>query len=338
MSDFKESVKISEDRLNKNYSIIRKLDRQEEIYNPNTELMSKRTNVLRSGENVFLNVMLISGLLFSLNDSSKNIIDSSIIGRVKSPESIARKESRKGRENKKNGDIVAYNIIIDRIHNSRDFYNMFRSSKIQSLYNERKSNIDLMQMAVDFINSFEMYGVSSELDESLTVEETREISKKRLKNMKDNCAKIAENIERYNVEDPINKNGIPINQSLRVMCEELLNKEIVNAIRLLSSDRYRLEKEIKSSKNEMSEEMLAIKKNNLKGLKARLSLFESKKNWKTDELIELLSGKIDKEKVMLYITVIDYLKNKEMDELIGTDDGKEECNEKKYCELLILVL
>ena len=91
MSDFKESVKVSLDKMNKNSDIIRNLDKQEEIYNPNTEIMSKRTNVLRSGENVFLNVMLISGLLFSLNDSSKGIVDSSIIGRVKSPESIAKK-------------------------------------------------------------------------------------------------------------------------------------------------------------------------------------------------------------------------------------------------------
>lgn len=338
MSDFKESVKVSLDKMNKNSDIIRNLDKQEEIYNPNTEIMSKRTNVLRSGENVFLNVMLISGLLFSLNDSSKGIVDSSIIGRVKSPESIAKKESRKGRENKKSGDIVAYNIIIDRVHNSRDFYNMFRSDKIQSLYNERKSNIDLMQMVVDFINSFEMYGVSSELDETLTVEETREISGKRLENMKENCAKIAENIERYNLEDPINKNGIPINQSLRVMCEELLNKEIINAIKELNSEKYKLEKEIRNSKDEMSEEMLKIKKSNLKSLKVKLNLLESKKKWKINELIEILSGKIDKDKVMLYIPIIEHLKNKEMDELIEDGEGKEESNEKRYCELLTLVL
>ena len=33
-----------------------------------------------------------------------------------------------------------------------------------------------------------------------------------------------------------------------------------------------------------------------------------------------------------------YLKNKEMDELIENGEGKEESNEKRYCELLILVL
>mgnify|MGYP004550468417 FL=1 len=49
MSDFKESVKVSLDKMNKNSDIIRNLDKQEEIYNPNTEIMSKRTNVLRSG-------------------------------------------------------------------------------------------------------------------------------------------------------------------------------------------------------------------------------------------------------------------------------------------------
>ena len=49
MSDFKESVKVSLDKMNKNCDIIRNLDKQEEIYNPNTEIMSKITNVLRSG-------------------------------------------------------------------------------------------------------------------------------------------------------------------------------------------------------------------------------------------------------------------------------------------------
>ena len=339
MSDFRESVKISKEQLNTNNVIIKNLNEQEEVYNPNTREMSERTNVLRSGENVFFNIMLISGLLFSLNDTSNNIIDASIIGRVKSPESIAKKEKRKGRENKKNGDIVAYNIVIDRIHNSKDFYNIFRSNIIQSLYNERKSNIDLMQMVVEFINLFEMYGISSELDENLTVEETREWSKKRLDGMKENCAKIAENIQIYDNEDPINRNGIPINQSLRIMCEELLEKEISDAIIGLKSEKDRLEKEIKTSKENMSEEMLAIKKSNLKGIKVKISMIDSKKNWKTDELVEILSGKIDKEKVMLYIPIIEKLKKEEIENLVKEDDQKaEEINEKLYCELLILVL
>lgn len=340
MNDFKNSVKVSLEKMNETSDIIKELNKQEEIYNPNTEVMSERTNVLRSGENVFLNIMLISGLLFSLNDSSKDVIDASIIGRVKSPESISKKENRKGRENKKSGDIVAYNIVIDRIHNSRDFYNLFRSDKIQSLYNERKSNIDLMQMVVDFINSFEMYGVSSELDETLTVEETREISKRRLENMKENCTVIAENIRKYDMEDPINRNGIPINQSLRVMCEELWNKEISNAKKELTFEISDLEKEIKNSKNNMTEEMLTIKRSNLRALKAKANLLESKNNWSKDELIEILSGKIDKEKVMLYKPIIDLLKRRELEELIKDGNGteKEESNEKRYCELLILVL
>ena len=101
MSEFKENLKVSQEDMNRNLEIIRNLDKQEEVYNPNMKDMSARTNILRSGENVFYNIMLISGLLFSLNDTSKKIIDSSIIGRVKSPESIARKSRREGRENKK---------------------------------------------------------------------------------------------------------------------------------------------------------------------------------------------------------------------------------------------
>ena len=95
MSDFRESVKISKEQLNTNNVIIKNLNEQEEVYNPNTREMSERTNVLRSGENVFFNIMLISGLLFSLNDTSNNIIDASIIGRVKSPESIAKRKKEK---------------------------------------------------------------------------------------------------------------------------------------------------------------------------------------------------------------------------------------------------
>ena len=159
-----------------------------------------------------------------MNDTTKGILDTSIIGRVKSPESIEKKNSRQGRENKKSGDIIAFNIILDRIHNSEEFYNVFRSDKIQSLYNERKSNIDLMQLVVNFINSFEMYGLSSELDETLTVEESKEASKKRLDEMKQNCAKIQENINIYNKEDPGKSADFPINQSMRIMCEELLKR------------------------------------------------------------------------------------------------------------------
>ncbi len=339
MSDFKENLKVTPDKLIKNIDIIKNLNEQEQVYNPNMNEMSERTNILRSGENVFYNMMLISGMLFTLNDTSNKIIDTSIIGRVKSPESIARKSNRIGRKNKKSRDIIAYNIIIDRIHNSDDFYNVFRSDKIQSLYNERKSNIDLMQMVVDFINSFEMYGLSSELDESLTIEETREVSKKRLDGMKDNCAKIAENIEKYNKEEPGNSKGFPINQSMRVMCEELLKREIQNATQELYSERHRLEIEIKENKANLSEDMLAIKRNNLKSLKAKINLLESKKNWKTNELVEILSGKIDKEKVMIYIPIIEQLRKEEMDAMIvNSEHQKEESNEKKYCQLLILVL
>ena len=339
MSDFKENLKVTPDKLIKNIDIIKNLNEQDQVYNPNMNEMSERTNILRSGENVFYNMMLISGMLFTLNDTSNKIIDTSIIGRVKSPESIARKSNRIGRKNKKSRDIIAYNIIIDRIHNSDDFYNVFRSDKIQSLYNERKSNIDLMQMVVDFINSFEMYGLSSELDESLTIEETREVSKKRLDGMKDNCAKIAENIEKYNKEEPGNSKGFPINQSMRVMCEELLKREIQNATQELYSERHRLEIEIKENKANLSEDMLAIKRNNLKSLKAKINLLESKKNWKTNELVEILSGKIDKEKVMIYIPIIEQLRKEEMDAMIvNSEHQKEESNEKKYCQLLILVL
>ena len=67
MNDFKESYKVQEDELNKNNEIIRKLNELEQIYNPEGENLSKRTKVLRSGESVFFNVMLISGILFSLN-------------------------------------------------------------------------------------------------------------------------------------------------------------------------------------------------------------------------------------------------------------------------------
>ena len=339
MRDFKENLKVTPDKLIKNIDIIKSLNEQEQVYNPNMNEMSERTNILRSGENVFYNMMLISGMLFTLNDTSNKIIDTSIIGRVKSPESIARKSNRIGRKNKKSRDIIAYNIIIDRIHNSDDFYNVFRSDKIQSLYNERKSNIDLMQMVVDFINSFEMYGLSSELDESLTIEETREVSKKRLDGMKDNCVKIAENIDKYNNEELGNSRGFPINQSMRVMCEELLKREIQNATQELYSERHRLEREIKENKANLSEDMLAIKRNNLKNLKARINLLESKKNWKTNELVEILSGKIDKEKVMMYIPIIEQLRKEEMDAMIANGEHqKDESNEKKYCQLLILVL
>lgn len=337
MSNFRDEIKVSKEEINTSREIIKKLNEQEQVYNPNTLMMSDRTNFLRSGENVFYNMMLISGLLFSLNDTSKNIIDASIIGRVKSPESITKKETRKGRENKINGDIIAYNIIIDRIHNSDDFYNVFRSNKVQSLYNERKSNIDLMQMVVDFINSFEMYGISSELDETLTDEETKKISKSRLENMKESCIKVAENIEKYNKEDPSNANGIPVNQAMRIMCEELLEKEISNAINGLYSEKKQLEKNTK--KEISSEEMIQITKNNLRIIKSKIKILETKKNWKTEELVEILSGKIDKERVMLYIPIIEQLKKEEFDALISKNSQEnDESNEKKYCKLLMLVL
>ena len=196
-----------------------------------------------------------------------------------------------------------------------------------------------MQMVVDFVNSFEMYGISSELDESLTVEETKEISKKRLDSMKENCEKIQENIDKYNEEDPVKSKGLPLDQSMRIMCEELLKKEIQNAIQDLYSEKCKIEKEIKDSKENLSEEMLSIKRSNLKSLRAKTNLLESRKNWRTEELIELLSGKIDKEKIRLYIPIIEQLKKKEIEEMIQTSEQKREVSiEKKYCQLLILVL
>ena len=340
MNNFKENVKVSKDKINPNAKIIRKLNKLETVYNKSTESLPERIKILRSGENVFLNIMLISGLLFSIQDSSRNVIDASVIGRVKSPESISKKANRKGRENKISKDIIAYNIVIDRIHNSKNFYNLFRSSKIQSLYNERKSNIDLMQMVVDFINSFEMYGVASELDENLTVEETKENSKRRLENMKDNCSVIAKNIERYNKEEETRGNEFFINKSLLIMCEELLDKEIIAAMKKLSIDKHRLEQEIENEENYMSQEMLAIKKKNLENMQEKIDLLDNNQSRKTAELIEILAGKINEDNVMLYTSIIEYLKKQEINDIIKMDkkNEKEEGNEKKYCELLILVL
>ena len=339
MVDFKESLKVTPDKIDKKAEIIKHLAIQEAAYCRNSREMSNRTNFLRSGEYVYYNIMLISGLLFSLNDTTKGILDTSIIGRVKSPESIEKKNSRQGRENKKSGDIIAFNIILDRIHNSEEFYNVFRSDKIQSLYNERKSNIDLMQLVVNFINSFEMYGLSSELDETLTVEESKEASKKRLDEMKQNCAKIQENINIYNKEDPGKNADFPINQSMRIMCEELLKREIQKAIYELIEEKENLEKEIKENKGSLSEEMLTIKKNNLRSIKAKVNLFRSRKTWKNEELVELLTGKVDKEKVGLYVPILEQLKKEDVDAMVETGDTKKEVSmEKKYCQILTLVL
>ena len=330
MNDFKESYKVQEDELNKNNEIIRKLNELEQIYNPEGENLSKRTKVLRSGENVFFNVMLISGILFSLNDTSKGIVDSTVVGRIKSLESTEKKEKRKGRENKTNGDIIACNIITDRVHNSEDFFNVFRSSKIQGLYNERKSNLDIMSKAIEFVKSFEIYGISSELDERLSIDDSKNDSQRRLEAMKKDCDKILDNINIYNEEDKVLSKEFPVRQYMQVMCEKLTEIEIERAKRELYKQ---LEQRVKSDKQGTSEEMQKINKIRLRNLKAQAKLLIQKTDWTVDELAQILDGTIDIEKIELYKKITERLENEQME---GVTEGNS--NEKLYCEFIILVL
>lgn len=341
MNDFKESfrkqLQVKQEDLNKNNEIIRQLEELERIYNPDGENSNRRTAVLRSGENVFYHTMLIAGMLFNLRDKTKGLVDATVIGRVKSVDSTERKQNRKGRENKQNGDIIAYNIITDRVHNSEDFINVFRSNRIQGLYNERKSNLDIMSMAVEFIKSFEMYGISSELDESLPAREAREQSEKRLEGMKNACDKILENIKIYDKEDKVLSREFPIREYMQVMCEDLLQQEMKRAREGLYSEKARLEKEVRAEGKSKSTK--AILKVQLKNLKAQINLLESKEDWTTKELIEIFTGIIDKERVELYIEILEHLKREEIEGMTNTTTkDKENSNEKIHCELLILIL
>ena len=220
MNEFRKSHQVSKSELNRSKEIIRKLDELEQIYNPERQNLDRRTNILRSGDNIYLNVMLITGLLFSINDSSKGTVDSTITGRIKSIESTRLKTNRAGRENKKNRDIVACCVSIDRVHNSKNFFNIFRSDKIQGLYNERKSNLVLMKIAIDFLREFDMYGISSELDDKLSHEESR----RRLQQMKNDCQIILDNINTYYKEEGTNlsEEEFPIREWLQVTCEDLM--------------------------------------------------------------------------------------------------------------------
>lgn len=337
MNDFREKFQqnLKVEELNKNNEIIRKLDELEKIYNPDRQSLAKRTRVLRSGENVFYHTMLIAGLLFKLEDSTKGIVDTTIVGRVKSVDSIEKKENRKGRENKQNGDIIAYNVITERIHNSGNFVNVFlQSNKIQGLYNERKSNLDIMNMTVEFIKSFEKYGISSELDEGLPADKAREQSEKRLRDMKETCNEILKNIKVYDREDKVLSNEFPIKEYLQVMCGDLLQQEMTRARIALYVEKINLERKVKDE--DLAKEEKDITKISLKNIKTRIKLLESRKDWTTGALIELYTGVIDKERTDLYIEIMEYLKDKEIES--DHTEEQESSNEKRYCELLMLIL
>lgn len=334
MNDFRKCQKVSDEELNKNNEIIRFLDELEQRYNPDRQTIDERTNVLRSGDNIFLNVMLITGLLYSLNDNSRGIVDTTVTGRIKSIESTRLKNKRAGRKNKLNRDIVACCVTTDRVHNSKNFFNIFRSDKIQGLYNARKSNLDLMKLTIEFLKEMDIYGISSELDDVLSVEE----SKRRLQEMKSNSEKILDNINRYYDEDESNllEEGFPVRECLQVMCEDLMQQEIEKA-------RENLYKEIKMNTKKQStlegEFEKDFNKINLDNLRIRKKMLEAKPDYTQEELIVLLNGIINKENVELYRATLQHLKEKEIEEQYNNNSNKAESSkEKTYCELLMLIL
>lgn len=334
MNEFRKSQQVSSERINKSKQIIRKLDKLEKIYNPESQKLDRRTNILRSGDNIYLNIMLITGLLFSINDNSKGIVDATITGRIKSIDSTTKKSIRPERENKKNKDIVACCISTDIVHNSKNFFNIFRSDKIQGLYNERKSNLALMKLAIDYLREFDMYGVSSELDDELSIEESRH----RLQGLKRDCQKILDNINIYYKEDENNLQDVefPVRDCLQVMCEDLMQQEIDRAISALDKEIARLMKNQENVESKFEENLNQI---NLNNLKMRRSMIDENIGNTKKELITILHGVIDESKMNLYMTVLQHLKDKEIEEIYNTSNIKEPSSkEKKYCELLMLIL
>ena len=279
----------------------------------------------------FCNGMQMAGILFSLNDTSKGIIDSTIIGRVKSPESIAKKEKRAGRKGKNTGDIIGYNIIFDRVHNSSEFFDVFGTEEIKKLYNERNSNISLMKEVIDFVNKLRVFDLSSELDETLTEEETKESSKRRLYNMQQNCKAIFENVEKYYMEDP-SSSEIELQEDTEIlaMCRELLRREIKRAIDSMREQKKQLETDIE---NQSSPELLSIQELNLRVINERLNMLDSQKDWNYNQFIELLTGEINKNDARMYLDIMHKIKSQE-----NEFKDKEESNEEKYCRLFMLIL
>ncbi len=334
MNEFRKSHQVSKSELNRSKEIIRKLDELEQIYNPERQNLDRRTNILRSGDNIYLNVMLITGLLFSINDSSKGTVDSTITGRIKSIESTRLKTNRAGRENKKNRDIVACCVSIDRVHNSKNFFNIFRSDKIQGLYNERKSNLVLMKIAIDFLREFDMYGISSELDDKLSHEESR----RRLQQMKNDCQIILDNINTYYKEEGTNlsEEEFPIREWLQVMCEDLMQQEAERAVKTLDKEIERMEKEQGDAESTFEENLSKV---NLNNLKMRKNMLDTKTSHTQKELITILNGVIDEERMELYKSVLQYLKEREIEESYDDNTNKvESSKEKTYCEILMLIL
>lgn len=324
MNDFKEGLVVPTEKLNKNNEIIRKLDELEKIYNPKIKEQSTRTQVLRSGENILFNIMLVSGMLFGLNNSRtiQNTIDTTISGRIKSIESEKLKEERNGRKDKQNGDIFAFNLVIDRVHNSKSFPNVFMSDEIQALYNERKLNLAIMKMIVQYIESFDEYDITAELDEDLTGEEL----KKKLEDIKQDCRIIEENIKIYNDEDNIGHEGFSVDDTMRKICTNLFEEEI-NKVK---QHVEKLEKEKKEKG--CTEKMKRM-------LKASIFVF--------NEQIDSLEKNEDLEDVIVDVddaiahaqmckTLLKYLENKRIEEMLKGNE--QEDGNKKYCEISILLL
>ena len=197
-TDFKSKLQVT---VNNDFlkRLARDLEEQEREYHRHEGPPTSRADVLRGSWNAILNTFMNAGILLQIERMYKEI-DAYIIARKKSIESIVRKEIRPGREGKTTKDIIGRTICVDRVHNSDRFVNTFyNSDTIQSMYNARLNNIDLMSLINNFVQGLEA-GIMSVERDTLGEDSIR----KNLEQLKLRSREVQKNVERYyrDIEEP----------------------------------------------------------------------------------------------------------------------------------------
>lgn len=344
--EFRDQIKVEKVEQDDAKKIIRELNQSMQVYYPENNKADLRTQALRSGENVYLTFMMLARILFSINKESEGLVDARITMRSKAQDSQNNKEDRPDRKKRKEDgenvdlrDILACTIIIDRVHCSEDFNRVFNDVKIQGLYNERKLNLQLMEVATQFIiKMIRNVDLPSDLyHKELTKEERKEILRQ--------CNDVLDNIEEYYFEEnngndstdkaKKNEKKLRIDQYIIDMCSWLQDQKIAQKKEKLEQTIKELRVQIKEEQNSEKKAKLQAKQKELMEVLENIKELESK-NKKVAIVKEFESVFFEDEDLNLYTEIKKYLEEQKW--TTTNYENKEISNEQIISQLSIVTL
>jgi hypothetical protein len=351
--EFKNDLKVNTKNVLDTKGMIERLEADTKKYKGVEEEQSL-IDIFRSGEMMTFDTLLSAGLLFKLYETCGATIDAHVLTRIKSQFSIQEKTQRQGRIYGDDlGDIIGSSLIVDRVHNYTDIVNIFNSSDVQISYNERQSNIRLLKEVSEFILSLnvEENNIASDLDDNYSKNNHELVS--RLNTNKKDCKAIIKNCDTYLEESHTSteRQGMPINRTLKSMCRYLMNEEIQRAINNIS---ITLQRELKGKQkieeqlNELSQygedntpkanmlnELLSVQMQKIGMIVQQMDLLEKSRDSKNiAQLKILLSSSMNTDRIELLEEIDEYVSGQ-------IDQGntiKDSSPEKKYCEYLAIIL